>query len=239
MRLPLLTLVLLASACSREPAPRQAASSALPPSPDASIAQSVPAGGAPAPSTSVSPAGAASTADVPAAALAAPRQDPRWRDVDPAELAAGAAPAVGKDPALESFQEEQRRRDAELMAQDAGEAERHAARGGDDFRRDGGRVGQDRYDDSERVAGETRDWRDSERYRRYAERRERYRGEQGRYPDPRRDDRHADDERYSGEAEYPPEEMDPYAQPEPWDEIPEGPEPDEDYDPRYEDPYRR
>jgi hypothetical protein len=219
MRLAVLSLVVLAAACSREPAPRHAATSALPPSPDSGIAQSVPAGGMPAPVSSVAAVQVGPATAGPAAALSAPRSDPRWRDADVGEVAGEAA----KDPALAKFQEEQGRRDAELMARDAEEAQRQLGRGA--------------ADESERIAGEDRDWRDSERYRRYAERRARYRGErEAGYRDPR-DDGYAGDDRYSGQGEYPPEEMDQYAQPEPWDEIPEGPQPDEDYDPRYEDPY--
>jgi len=221
MRLSLLSLVLLAAACSREPAPSQAkATSALPPGPDASIAQAVPAGGVPAPG--VQPAGQ-SDPGIPAAALAAPRNDPRWRDVNPSELPEAPAEVVAgkeKNPELSQFEDEQRRRDAELMAQDAEEAQRNAGRVDEREPRD------ERYarDERERMAGDGGDWRDSDRYRRYAEQRERYRGQ---------------DSRDAGDNDYPPDELDPYAQPEPWDEIPEGPEQDEDYDPEAGQYYQR
>ena len=219
--LPFLLLAL--AACSRAPAPAPVApatGSALPPPPDALVAQAE-APGAGAPKVAVT-APKPRPASAPGQALAAPRQDLRGRDADPAEL----APAAEDDSELAKFHEEQRRRDAELLAQDAEDAQQRPRGGAEErYPRD------DRYGGDERIAGEERDWRDSERYRRYAERRERYRGENGRdgYYDPRRDEGYYRDERG---YEYPPDELDPYAEPEAWDEEPVGPE--EDYDPRYD-----
>ena len=238
-RLPLLSLIVLAAACSRAPAPSHATSSALPPPPDSSIAQAVPAGAAPA-----QPAGAPARAappDSPKAALSAPRNDPRWRDIDPSELAGrGVSPmphAAARDPALAKFQQEQERRDAQLMAQDARDAELQGGRGDDRYARDDADPRDIR--DERIAASEGRDWRDSERYRRYAERRARERGENGDgYYDPRRDDPRYRDDRYASEDDYPPEEMASDEPPQPWDED-AGPPPDEDYDPRYDDPYTR
>src|SRR5690349_14807698 len=100
-------LILSIAACSKEGTPR-VASSAAPPPPSAAAAQSGPAAAAAAEVTGVPAArpvlGATTPApvDVAATALKAPGNDPRWRDVDPSELAKDDAPA--KDTALDSFQ---------------------------------------------------------------------------------------------------------------------------------------
>ena len=127
-------LLLAVAACSRSHAPAPASGSALPPPPDAAIAQSVPAGGAPAPNGSV--AAAASGGDAAAAkveeALAPPdKSDARWHDVDPNTLG-------GRNEAqLAQFLAEQRKRDAELMQHDAAEAKERVASGGEQDRGDG------------------------------------------------------------------------------------------------------
>jgi hypothetical protein len=147
--------------------------SAMPPPPDAATAQSGPAAankaamtGVPAPKPAVA---AAKPGALPASALSAPRNDPHWRDVDPAELADADNAAKAKDPALEKFHDDQQRRDQQLMAQDAEEAARHADRGDDRYRDDDRYARSDeryspradeRYDDDgyggDRYAGDDR-----------------------------------------------------------------------------------
>jgi len=229
MRLAFLPLLLLAAtACSRSHAPSQAANG--PKNPDAAIAQSVPPGGAPAPAASL--AGA-----MPVAVDAATGQpdtppdksDKRWQDVDPNTLG-------GRDEnELAKFQAEQRKRDAELMAQDANEANSRVARGAP---RDEG--ADERYADSreDRYFDPRDDRREADdRYAddRYADRR----GDDRRY-DPRDDERDVGDYGDDGYGDLPPDEgawdESDYDEP-PYDED-DYPPPDEDYDPRYERPYR-
>jgi hypothetical protein len=116
------SLLLGLAACSREPAPLLHAGSAMPPAPDSPVAQADPASTAPAASAAApTPGLGVRDADPARPALGAPdaavaRDDSRWVDVDPNELA-GAG-----DPALADFQAQQRQRDAELMQRDAEEA---------------------------------------------------------------------------------------------------------------------
>ena len=229
--LPIFILAALAAGCERPHAPASVGS-ALPPPPDTSVAQAVPAGGSPlaapasvavaapakVPASAVAAAapGAAaapSKTSTPAAAAQAPRNDPRWRDVDPAELAS--------DPSIAAFEAEQRKRDAELMARDAAEATARAA-GGDDGRDD---RDDPRFDDP-RYAPEVLDP--------FA--RGPYDDERGRAP--YRDGPY-------GDAPPPYDEDDGYYDPR-MDEAPYDPrlddyDPrlDDGYDPRYEDDYRR
>jgi hypothetical protein len=234
MRQWYLPLVLLSvAACSRESHGPRSTVSAPPPPPGAMAAQSAPAAAAAAAVTGVAvakpDAGAPRVGAVPAAALAAPRSDPRWRDVDPAELAR-ADQGKAKDPALEHFQTEQQRRDAELMAQDAAEAARQARRGDEreDYAQGDERNAQDRayrgdderYRGDDRYAGDPRyAERRASRERERAEDYDRY-GRDGSGYDPR--------DPYAGQDDYPPD-----------DGAYEDAPPDEDYDPRYEDPYQR
>lgn len=234
--LPVLAFAL--AACGRETAPHPSATSALPPPPGMAVAQA-------APPLSVAPPAQAITevAAAPAAALSAPRNDPRWRDVDPAELETEAK----IDPALANFQEEQKKRDAELLAQDSQAAQQHRE---DDARGDRYAREEDRY---ERYAGE------DERYDGYAREDERYAREGDRYAG---NERYRDDSRY-GDSRYgddpyaarrasrarqraqeedreefpPPDDLDPYAEPQPWEE---GGSPE--FDPEageYYEPYQR
>jgi len=239
MRQWYLPLVLLSvAACSRAPAPAaHLAGSAPPPPPDAAAAQAQPS-----PAASVRTGQSAKVsgpASAPAAALNAPRQDPRWRDVDPAELA-DAKPA---DPALAKFQDEQHRRDQQLMAQDAEEAARQADRGDgrvarEDERYDEG-TDRDAYRGDGRYAGDERE-RSDDRYGgdpRYAARRESRARERAQAYGDGRDEGYYRDDPYARQDDYPPPpEDDGYYGDEP-EEM--GPPPDEDYDPRDYDPYRR
>jgi hypothetical protein len=234
-------LILSVAACSQEGTPR-AASSAAPPPPSAPAAQSSPAAAAAAGVMGVpaaKPVLGATTpvpVDVAATALKAPRNDPRWRDVDPAELAKDDAPA--KDTALDSFQQEQKRRDAELMAKDAEEAERYRdGRADDGAPRDDDRYAQR---DDPYARGEDRYAREGDRYRddpRLAARRASRERERA-YGDDRyaQDDSYARGDRYERQDQYPPQdEYDPYDDAPPQDDY-EYPLEDEGY---YADPYQR
>jgi hypothetical protein len=145
------------------------------------------------------------------------KSDTRWQDVDPNTLG-------GRDEnELAKFQAEQRKRDAELMAQDAKEANSRVA---DAAARDDRRDGDERYAD-ERYA----DPREDER--RYDPR------EDERY-DPRDDRRDYEDSAYGydPEDEAPWEDEGAYDEPPPYEDE-DYPPPDEDYDPRYDPGYRR
>jgi hypothetical protein len=110
--LPLALLCL--AACSRESVPPRTFGSAPPPPPSAIAAQAAPAAAKAAEVTGV-------PAPTPAVATAAKPQ------ALPATALAGTGNvAKPKDPQLDKFHEEQRRRDAQLMAQDAEEAARQA-----------------------------------------------------------------------------------------------------------------
>ena len=220
MRPLILPLVLLAAAaCSRSHAPATGAS-AKPAGPDDSIAQMVPAGGAPAPAASVAtPAPVAVDATgktEPEAAVAADKADPRWQDVDPNTLG-------GRDESeMAKFLAEQRRRDAELMARDAAEAKSRVG----DGREDGRAVDDDaRGDESDRYAGEDR----------YGDARDDGRDDERGY-DPRDDARDYEQGPYGGM----PSEDAPYDEGE-YDELPpddgDYPAEDDDYDPRYDPGY--
>jgi len=214
MRLALLSLLLLAAAaCSRSHAPAQSAG-AKPPGPDATIAQTVPAGTGPA---SIAAAPVAVDAATGKPELPPDKSDTRWQDVDPNTLG-------GRDEGeMAKFLAEQRKRDAELMAKDADEANSRVAEGAP------------REDRNERQA----DPRDP---RRYAD--ERYADE--RYADPREDERRYDprDDRrdyQDGAYGYDPEDAAPwdeggYDEPPPYEDE-DYPPPDEDYDPRYDPDY--
>jgi hypothetical protein len=239
-----LPLVLLSvAACSRESMAPRTFGTAPPPPPNTAVAQSAPAAAKAAAVTGLPlppPAGSAAVqpGPLPAATLSAPRKDPRWRDVDPAELAEAGQAAKAKDPALERFQDEQQRRDAQLMAQDAEEAAHQGHRGderdGDQYRgNDRYARGDDRYASEDRYAGDERygDYRYADGDPRYAARRasrERERAQAyGDDRDARGDDRYYAQDPYPNE--YPPEA-------EGYDDggYEQGPPPDEDYD-----PYRR
>jgi hypothetical protein len=187
------------------------------------MALTVPAGTGPAPPASLAGAPVAVDAATGKPELPPDKSDPRWQDVDPNTLG-------GRDEnALAKFQAEQRKRDAELMAQDAREANSRVAGGeGRDDRRD-----RDEPYADERYADE-----------RYADPRE----EERRY-DPREDERRYDpreDERDYGDAAYgydpadeaPWEDEGAYDEPPPYEDE-DYPPPDEDYDPRYDPGYRR
>ena len=84
MRLVVLPLLLLAAtACSRPHAPAQSASG-KPPGPDATIAQQVPAGGAPASIPGAAPVAVDAATGKPEAPP--DKSDTRWQDVDPNTL---------------------------------------------------------------------------------------------------------------------------------------------------------
>lgn len=211
-------LLLAATACSRSHAPAPGAS-AKPAGP--SIADVVPAGGAPAPAASLATAAPvavdATGKTEPEAAVAADKADPRWQDVDPNTLG-------GRDEGeMAKFLAEQRRRDAELMARDAEEAKARVAGGREDAsqadERDPGDEQRDRYAGDGRYEGE----RDDSRY-------------DDRGYDPRDDMRDYEQGPYGG---LPPEDA-PYDDGE-YDEQPpydeDYPPPDEDDDPRYDPGY--
>ncbi len=213
--LPVLLLAAAGAACDRPraPSPRQAGSAL--PSPSGSDA---------AQSASVASVAASAPADVPvtaldagkpAAAAKAPRSDPRWRDVDPNEL------AVARDPALAAFEEAQRKRDAELMARDAAEADARPREYAPEYEdRAYAEAPAERYPPEDREPRSP--YEDEDPYAR-----------QGRGPSP------YEDGPYGGRP-LPPE-AGPWDEPAPYeDEMdPYDPGYEDEYDPRLEDDYRR